>query len=303
MSTTGFPVPQDGSGNGCTAAMMRRIVASHWATDGVVDGMRVSGGTSMEYTVSPGVAVIPMGANRSQGYVEAYCEGGRVATTPNPGTTPRVDAVWVMAHDLTFGDADNLVTLGVTQGAPAVAPKAPSIPTRATLICDVQVPAGATSTAGAVTYGSYHSAVPYGTAGGILLDKVDTSGAQVAAAQSYTFATGSIYLPSRQLVSVHLTATLRAVSPTTHDWEGSGYVDWLLDGAVMRTFRFLLSPDTPTTHCHEDYREVAAGSHTVAARVWGSNTRPSSGVRCEYGGTEWWPGQRLTVIGEQMLGD
>lgn len=303
MSTVGFPVPQDKSGKGCTAAMMRRIVASHWATDGVVDGLAVSGGTSMQYTVAPGVAVISMGANRSQGYVEAYCEGGQVATTPNAGTTPRVDAVWVMAHDVTFGDPDNLVTLGVTQGTPAVSPKAPTIPARATLICDMQVPAGATSTAGAVQYGSYHSAVPYGTAGGILLDKVDTSGNQLGLGQSYTFATGSIWLPSRQLLSVHLTATLRAVNLVTHSWLGSGYVDWMLDGTVMRTFRGMVYPDSPMTLSYEDYREVPAGTHQIAARVWGSVTKPASGIQLEYGGDDWWPGQRLTVIGEQMLGD
>lgn len=264
MSTTGFPVPQDRDGNGCTAAMMRRIVAAHWEAGGVVDGMRVSGGTSMEYTVSPGVAVIPMGANRSQGYVEAYCEGGQVATTSNAGTTPRVDAVWVMAHDIIFGDADNLVTLGVTQGAPAVVPKAPSIPTRAALICDMQVPAGATSTAGAVTFGSYHDAVPYGASLGVLADVRDSTGERVSASNAdwKTRAVATLSLPTNRVVEVRYDRTA-----TTHDFNSTGslVVDILVDGAssLMDEIAYSGAWETKGVSLITTLR---AGTHVVSVR-------------------------------------
>lgn len=167
----------------------------------------------------------------------------------------------------------------------------------------MQVPAGATSTAGAVTHGSYHDAVPYGTAGGILLDKVDTGYKGWEQSQgAYTFATGVICVPTAELISVHLTTSLWAWHLATETWCGSGYVDWMLDGVVQRTYRMLLYDGTCVTNAFTDYKEVSEGSHTVTARLWGSATPPKSGIWLDYGGDENWPGQRLTVVGEQIMG-
>ena len=57
MDSTALGVRQDADGNGTTDVAMRHILAAQWANTGVIDGLAVTGGTTMAYKVSAGTAV------------------------------------------------------------------------------------------------------------------------------------------------------------------------------------------------------------------------------------------------------
>lgn len=148
MSNTAFGVAQTSAGVGTTDTDMRKIIAAQWESTGVIDGLAVTGTTSLYYKVAAGVAVCSKGA--SDGKTLAYFSGGNTsAVSANSSGNPRIDCIWITAHDATQGDSDNLVTLGVTQGTPAATPVAPTLPTYATLLAEMLLPAGATTTANA----------------------------------------------------------------------------------------------------------------------------------------------------------
>lgn len=288
-----FGIPQAADGTGTTAADMRQIIGAKWSSQGVVSGLDVTGTTALRYDVAPGVATCSRG--EADGMTEAYFPGGRTpAVAANASSSPRVDVVWMVAHDSTQGDADNLVTLGVTQGTPSASPVAPAFPTSATPLAYVTLPAGATTTANA-TVQDVAYAIPYGASMGILLDRTDTSYKGIAQGSgAYTFASGTILLPTDRMIDVELTTSVWAWGPTTHDWVGSGYVDWLLDGEVRRAYRFTCTPDSPVCSFFRDAVSVRAGSHVVSARLWPSATAPASGLWLDYQKGSW-PGQRLVV--------
>lgn len=172
MSNTAFGVAQTSAGVGTTDTDMRKIIAAQWESTGVIDGLEVTGTTSLYYRVAAGVAVCSKGA--SDGKTLAYFSGGNTSTvSANSSGNPRIDCVWITAHDATQGDSDNLVTLGVTQGTAAATPTAPTIPTYATLLAAMLVPAGATTTANAYRAKKPSAATPY------MLSTVQSDGTHV----------------------------------------------------------------------------------------------------------------------------
>lgn len=174
--SVGFGIPQLTSGDsivGTTAQDMRHILGALYPSTGVIDGLEVTGDTTLSYTVAPGVAVCSRGA--SDGAVLARYEGG--TTDPveaNASSSPRLDIIWLAAHDAAQGDADNLVVVGVTQGTAAAVPVAPDIPTYATELARMLVPGGATTTANATMASTVGYAVPYGASLGTLYHRVST---------------------------------------------------------------------------------------------------------------------------------
>ena len=146
MSNTAFGVAQTSAGVGTTDTDMRHILAAKWDSTGVINGLAVTGTTSLYYRVSAGVAVCSKGP--SDGKTLAYFGGGNTDTvSANSSGNPRIDSVYIYSNDANQGDADNLVHIGVTQGTAAAVPTAPTIPTYATLLAEMLMPAGATTTA------------------------------------------------------------------------------------------------------------------------------------------------------------
>lgn len=292
-------VPQSNSGVGTSALEMRKIIGSLFENKGVVKGLNVKGTSSLYYTVDSGVATCSKG--ESDGYTIAYYPGGNTPSVQsNTSGQSRIDTIWLTSHDIQNGDKDNFVTIGVSQGTPSSSPVEPKIPSDATPIAHMLLPAGATSTQNAYVISERAYAIPYGASVGVLLDKTDTSYKGVYKGSAYTYASGRIYVPTDRLLSVKLTETTWAWHPSTHDWVGSGYVDWMLDGNVQSAFRFTNYPDTPTTCCFEDLVEVSAGFHTISARLWGSETAPASDIWLDYK-TDAWPGQRLVVVDSGVI--
>ena len=199
MATTAFPVRQAEDGTGCTDVAMRKIMGALYPGRGIVSGLAVTGGATAAYAVAPGVAVCSKG--EGDGNVLAYCEGGAVACSANAGSYARRDVVWVTSHDLTQGDPDNLVTLGVTEGEPSAAPVDPEPPSYATPLATVELPAGAadTSQAAVVSTGGY--AIPYGACTGLLVNRRYISNKDIKISTQKTLMSQYFDLPTDRTVT------------------------------------------------------------------------------------------------------
>lgn len=273
---------------GTTASDLRHIVASRWGSTGVVAGLAVTG-SGLAYNVAAGMAICSKGS--SDGMTEAWWPGGPTAdVSANSSSNPRIDAVWVTSHDATQGDADNLVAVGVTQGTPAASPAVPTIPTYATLVAAMLVPAGATSTSAASVSASGAQAVPYGASLGILVDQVDTTNTSTAIASGYrTYAAGTFTLPTARYVDIKRVFTLASL---TSD-DASVYTRVLVDGSQVSQgeVRCYGSPALATSQYMENTIRLEAGTHTVQAQMQaGVNTAR------KFWSSGGWAGQTLQVV-------
>lgn len=256
--------------SGTTAQDFRLIAGALWQNAGIVSGLKVSGKSSMAYNVSAGVAVCTRGA--SDGKTLAYWPGGSVATTANSGGNPRIDSIYLIAHDLSHGDADNAVAVGVAQGTPAASPMAPSfppsIPTGATLIATMNVPAGATTTAQTSPAGSTVYAIPYGSTLGILGETSTTANANGDTRPNVTYEQESVsfYLPTDRIVDITYSACFSSNSRT--EWCSWGIWAFLVDGKALSgtTAEWLARDGVWETHSYSRKVELAAGHHTVTVR-------------------------------------
>ena len=166
--STALGVSADENNDGCDPLDHRMIIASNYLNCGIKTGLGVTGRPDLRYHVDAGVAVTSRG--NADGKMEAYWEGGTTdAVSANNSVNPRIDAIWLMAHNRPeHKDDDNRIITGVTQGTPAPTPVNPTLPTGVTALAYMQLPPGATSTANAVRVGEVDYAVPYGAALGFL---------------------------------------------------------------------------------------------------------------------------------------
>lgn len=273
---------------GTTASDLRHILASRWGSTGVVAGLAVTG-SGLAYNVAAGMAICSKGA--SDGMTEAWWPGGATAdVSANSSSNPRIDAVWVTSHDATQGDSDNLVAVGVTQGTPAASPAVPTIPTYATLVAAMLLPAGATSTSAASVSASGAQAVPYGASLGILVDQVDTTNTSTAIPSGYrTYAAGTFTLPTARYVDIKRVFTLASLTSA----DASVYTRVLVDGAQVSQgeVRCYGSPALATSQYMENTIRLEAGTHTVQAQMQaGVNTAR------KFWSSGGWAGQTLQVV-------
>lgn len=252
--------------SGTTAQDFRMIAGACWQNAGIVSGLKVSGKSSMAYDVAAGVAVCTRGA--SDGKTLAYWPGGSVATTANSGGNPRIDSIYLIAHDLSHGDADNAVAVGVAQGTPAATPTAPALPTGATRLADMRVPAGATTTAQCTASGSIDYSIPYGSTLGILGESVNTANRAggTTAGRTYTEESVSFSLPTDRIVQISYSACFS--SSDGNGWCSWGVYAFLLDNKALpgTTSEWLAEHGTWSNHEFSVNVEVPSGSHTVAVR-------------------------------------
>lgn len=172
--STALGVRQDDKGNGLTAGDHRHIISAHWQGGGTVTGLAVTGTNTLAYSVTAGVAVIQPDGQSGE-TVEAYWPGGATPEVEagNP-SMPRIDLIWIEAHDLDKGDHDNHVVLGVTQGDAATTPSEPldKVPHRALVIGKYQVPAAMSRTSAAARIDQTYTAISYGSSLGRLVHNV-----------------------------------------------------------------------------------------------------------------------------------
>lgn len=293
--STAFGIRQSPSGVGTSDSDLRHIMAAKWQSRGIVSGFKTSGQGNLTYRVGAGLAICGRDSTGTDGYVEAWWPGGNTpAVSANNGSQARHDAIWVCAHDITKGDKDNLVTIGVTEDVDSNA-----IPAYATRVFTMTMDAGATTTQNAHVYEAGKYAVPFGASLGpitwIECKQASTNDTWIGAGQSKTVCEGQFTVPTDRIVRADLTVCCWAMRPTTIDWLGSGYVDWSIDGELVDTYRFVCYPQSTSCYTFCDYQRVKAGTHTASMRIWGSKTAPASGIWLDYGGTSNWPGQRLAL--------
>ena len=281
MATTAFPVRQAEDGTGCTDVAMRKIMGALYPGRGIVSGLAVTGGATAAYSVAPGVAVCSKG--EGDGNTLAYCEGGTVACSANAGSYPRRDVVWVTSHDLTQGDPDNLVTLGVTEGTPAAAPVDPEAPSYATPLAVMEIPAGAadTSQAAVVSTGGY--AIPYGACTGLLVKRRYITNANVNISKQKTLMSQYFDLPTDRTVTFKcgtcMTPRDRDTSSTSSSkGEARVNVYVYLDGEQVAwlsnycdewaTMRVAEVTVTVPAGRHLARMDVKAGTDWTTARFW-----------------------------------
>lgn len=285
--STAYAVQQDGT-IGTTAADLRKMIAYKWASTGIVGGLKVTGRSNLAYNVAAGMAICSKGA--SDGCTEAYWPGGQTpAVSANSGSNPRLDAIWVTSHDKTQGDADNLVTVGVTQGTPAATPEPPTIPADATLLALMQMPAGATKTSAASAYSVGAGAIPYGSSLGVLVDGVDKANRSVLPASEYVYAQGTFTLPTRRQVDIKQTFTWRCTAGA----DGSAYTSVFVDGAQVSACEVRAEPSLATSQYLETSVVLEAGTHTVQGKI----RRGVNGDKVErYWSANGWAGQHMQVV-------
>lgn len=299
MSTTAFPVRQTSAGVGCTDIAMRKIFQALYPNKGIISGLKVTGQSALSYKITSGVAVCSKGS--SDGNTLAYYEGGTVATTANTASNPRIDVIWITSHDVTQGDSDNLVTIGVTKGTAAASPTEPSIPSYATKLAAMKMPANATTTASATAYGSASQSIPYGGAAGLLSNSSVTYtgnwGSKNTEQELHHF---SFSLASKRVIQVGITMTAGAVGGVYADGDASVYCivkdkgsSASSKGTVLDTRELRLrAKGNAVSQYYMFTCELAAGKHYLTLSY-----RPNACTNMYfYYGDDAYPGQRMDIV-------
>lgn len=259
--------------DGTTPLALRLALGALFPQSGILSGLGVSGSSSLAYLVAPGVAVCTRGAGDGSA-IAPVAAGSTPAVAANGTGYPRIDAVWVAAHDIDQGDPDNHVTLGVTQGAPAASPARPTVPTYATLLAYMRLPAGATTTAQATVEARGRDAVAAGATMGQLGYMRDTYDGALRGDYNGTMHTDysvTVTVPTTRLVEMRWAATLSGGESS------DCIVAMEVDGAKAMQF-FVTPPDSGRW----DYKEcrhvvrLAAGTHTLAfssGQYWGGDVQ------------------------------
>lgn len=292
MSTTAFPVRQTTDGVGCTDVTMRKILGDMFDTIGPIKAISVKGANGTYYQVGSGTVVCSKGA--SDGKTLAYCEGGKVSVSANSASNPRIDVVWVTSHDVTQGDDDNLVTLGVTEGTAAATPTEPDIPSYATKIAAMQVPAGATTTSSATVYGSTGAATLASASKGLLLNLLVThNGTWKNSGSSQGIANGTFTLSGKRTVQFNVTVTAGATNGKYVDGDASVYSIIKLNGSTHSSYEVRLRKvGNAVSSFYQVTAELEAGTYTLN---WEYAINACDNIRMYYQKGSW-AGQNLQVV-------
>lgn len=257
--------------DGTTPLALRLALAALFPQAGILSGLSVRGSSSLAYSVAQGVAVCTRGAGDGS-TIAPVAAGSTPAVAANGTGYPRIDAVWVAAHDRDQGDADNHVALGVTQGIAAASPARPSVPTYATVLAYMRLPAGATTTAQATVEARGRDAVAAGATMGQLGYMRDTYDGKLRGDYDGTMHVDyslTVTVPTARLVELRWCATLSGGS------DSDCIVAMSVDGEKKMQF-FV----TPPASGRWDYKEVrhvvtlSPGTHIIAfssGQYWGGD--------------------------------
>lgn len=275
------------NGVGTSDTDIRHMLRYKWANTGVVGGLAVKGTSRLVYHVAEGMAICSKGDG--DGYTEAYFPGGDTPEVKaNEGGNPRIDVVWITAHDASQGDSDNLVTLGVTQGTPSASPVEPDIPTYAVRLGAFRMGAGAATTSGATATSGVDYAIMSGASLGILMDKTNNENGRTfsSSVEWKNVVSGTIDLPTDRLLSIGITLT---TGNEDGGYSGSNYCHLYIDGSLYRAFEYPIQAGRATSYFYVENLTLGAGRHTVSINLVSATCR----WRTYAGGT--WAGQRVCV--------
>ena len=261
---------RDRDGVGTTPLAMRRVIGGVFPRTGIVGGCRVAGGPALAYEVAAGVAVCSKGAGDGC-TLAAVSAGSTPAVAANAAGHDRIDAVWVTSHDPDGGDADNLVTLGVTEGTASATPARPTAPTYATVLAYMRVPAGATTLSTATVEAVGDVASPAGGSLGQLGHAALNGSRDVGTGGHWTdyyACATSVTVPSRHLARADYHATLKTAAQSSTAWTGT-IMYLTLDGSEVAGSRRIchLTQGVEQTFSASCGFEAPAGAHTVELRL------------------------------------
>ena len=272
MANVALGIRNNGA-DGTTPLALRLALAALFPQAGILSGLSVRGSSSLAYSVAQGVAVCTRGAGDGSALATVVA-GSTPAVAANGTGYPRIDAVWVAAHDRDQGDPDNHVTLGVTQGTAAASPARPSVPTYATVLAYMRLPAGATTTAQATVEARGRDAVAAGATMGQLGYMRDTYDGKLRGDYNGTMHTDysvTVTVPTARLVEMRWAATLSGGESS------DCIVAMSVDGA--KAMQFFVTPPSGGRWDYKECRHVvrlAAGTHTLAfasGQYWGGDVQ------------------------------
>lgn len=257
--------------DGTTPLALRLALGALFPQSGILSGLGVRGSSSLAYSVAAGVAVCTRGAGDGSA-IATVAAGSTPAVAANGTGYPRIDAVWVAAHDIDQGDPDNHVTLGVTQGAPAASPARPTVPTYATLLAYMRLPAGATTTAQATVEARGRDAVASGATMGQLGYMRDTYDGKLRGDLNGTMHVDysvTVTVPTARLVELRWCATL----------SGGDSSDCIVAMSVdgVKAMQFFVTPPSGGRWDYKEVRHVVTlspGTHTISfssGQYWGGD--------------------------------
>ena len=264
--TTALGVAPDSTGRGVDPPTHRRIIKAHWENVGVVCGLDVTGRSDLRYNVAAGVAVCSRG--NADGYTEAYWSGGQtVAVSAGDPSNPRIDVIWIKANDVSQGDRDNQVTVGVTQGTPSTNPVAPSVPSGCTRLMSMRMPAAASSTQSATMVDTQDYAIPYGANLGVLARIAENRDMQASSNPAYTapFLIDTFKMPTDRNLLLTMYACVSA--PSKNGAKGVAAVRFVVDGNLYTT-RKIEYTDSWVTHECTCSLQLAKGPHTTGVAMF-----------------------------------
>ena len=229
---------------GTAPAELQRIVGANWHTSGIkpTGGVKVTGTSSMAYSVSAGSVVLKTEAGLG---LEYAVEAKTVNTVPAPSTGSRQDRV-VM-------DRDGLVY--VTQGA---------APAGGITLGLFTVPAGVTSTRSAQQSVDRNFAVPAGASIGMLHRFHDPANGVKGNASPLTLGTGRFSVPSDSWVRFDMTHCLSAIQGSPTD-QPSAAIRWrvYIDDALELAFTTRVTRAAPQTNFMSFTVQMSEGVHKV----------------------------------------
>lgn len=260
MANVALGIRNNGA-DGTTPLALRLALAALFPQAGILSGLSVRGSSSLAYSVASGVAVCTRGSGDGS-TIAPVAAGSTPAVAANGTGYPRIDAVWVVAHDMDQGDADNHVTLGVTQGTAAASPARPSVPTYATVLAYMRLPAGATTTAQATVEARGRDAVAAGATMGQLGYMRDTYDGKLRGDYDGTMHMDyslTVTVPTARLVELRWCATL----------SGGDSSDCIVAMSVdgEKKMQFFVTPPSSGRWDYKEVRHVVTlspGTHTIS---------------------------------------
>lgn len=277
MSTTALGVAPDSDGSGVTPLTHRKIQQAQWESIGVIDGFDITETSTTSYKVGSGVAVCSRGD--SDGYTLAYSEGGTISTSAGNSSLKRYDVLWVKANDIAYGDDDNHVELGVTQGTSASSPSIPDAGTGCTPIAVYLVPAGSTATNEFSSVdGEVQYAIPYGGRTGNLKSYTSAKTGEVSTTSTQVKKWTDIYVSTDRLVEVKWSVRMMygegTYDATTNHGEDTGsdyaacYMSVYVDGDLVSTGQDCITVfNNPTRQVLFYDVAMTKGTHTIECRT------------------------------------
>ena len=270
MANVALGIRNNGA-DGTTPLALRLALAALFPQAGILSGLSVRGSSSLAYSVASGVAVCTRGSGDGS-TIAPVAAGSTPAVAANGTGYPRIDAVWVVAHDMDQGDADNHVTLGVTQGTAAASPARPSVPTYATVLAYMRLPAGATTTAQATVEARGRDAVAAGATMGQLGYMRDTYDGKLRGDYDGTMHMDyslTVTVPTARLVELRWCATL----------SGGDSSDCIVAMSVdgEKKMQFFVTPPSSGRWDYKEVRHVVTlspGTHTISfssGQYWGGD--------------------------------